>query len=326
MKKHLHLPVLCLLFTLSVMSLALASETSPETFAARQELLKKSERILFLGDSITASGQYIVDFETWRVLRRDAEPRPILNMGLSSETTSGLSEDGHAGGKFPRPDLFERLDRVLELAKPDLVFACYGMNDGIYLPLDEARLVKYRDGVTRLKAAVEKRGAKFIAITPPYYDALKHPDKQFYDGVLAKFAEWLNERARQDGWHVIDLHTAMANEVAARRKTQPSFTFAGDGVHPNKEGHWLIAQQMIAWFGDAKSAGATNAAQMAEKLKAPEKLPALIAQRSQVLRDAYVAKAGHKRPGVAKGLPLEDAEQKAAELTKQLQALLATGK
>ncbi len=63
------------------------------------------------------------------------------------------------------------------------------MNDGIYLPLDEARFAKYREGITRLKAAVEKRGAKFIAITPPSYDALKHPDKQFYDGVLAKYAE-----------------------------------------------------------------------------------------------------------------------------------------
>jgi lysophospholipase L1-like esterase len=296
------------------------------TLTERQELLRKSQRILFLGDSITASGQYVIDFETWRVLRKDAEPRPILNMGLSSETTSGLSEDGHAGGKFPRPDLFERLDRVLELAKPDLVFACYGMNDGIYLPLDEARFAKYRDGLTQLKAAVEKRGAKFIAITPPFYDSLKHPDKKYYDDVLAKYAEWLNERAQQDGWNVIDLHTAMANEVAARRKTQPSFTFASDGVHPNKEGHWLIAQQIIAWFGDAKAATADNAAQMVMQAKAPEKLQALVAQRSQHLRDAYVAKAGHKRPGVAKGLPLEEAEGKAADLTKQIQALLAADK
>jgi lysophospholipase L1-like esterase len=123
-----------------------ADPVPSSTVAARQELLQKSQRVLFLGDSITASGQYIVDFEAWRILRRDAEPRPILNMGLASETTSGLSEEGHAGGKFPRPDLFERLDRVLALAKPDLVFACYGMNDGIYEPLDEARFAKYRDG------------------------------------------------------------------------------------------------------------------------------------------------------------------------------------
>lgn len=308
-------------------SIASAAEPpSSATVAARQELLEKVQRILFLGDSITAGGQYIVDFEAWRVLRRDTEPLPILNMGLASETTSGLSEEGHAGGKFPRPDLFERLDRVLELAKPDLVFACYGMNDGIYQPLDEDRFAKYREGMTRLKATVEKAGAALIVITPPFYDALKHPDKQFYDGVLAKYAEWLNERAQQDGWQVIDLHTAMANEVAARRKSQPNFTFAGDGVHPNKEGHWLMTQQLLAWFGDSAAAGANSAAQMLAFQKAPDKFYALIAQRSQVLRDAYVAKAGHKRPGVAKGLPLAEADRKAEELTAEIRRLLATAK
>ncbi len=96
--------------------------------------------------------------------------------------------------------------------------------------------------------------------------------------------------------------------------------------HPNKEGHWLIAQQIIAWFGDSQAAAAKDATQMATLAKAPEKLPTLVAQRSKLLHDAYVAKAGHKRPGVAKGLPLEEAEVKAADLTKQIQALLMAEK
>ena len=37
----------------------------------------------------------------------------VINCGLPSETVSGLSEPDHAGGKFPRPDLHERLGRVL---------------------------------------------------------------------------------------------------------------------------------------------------------------------------------------------------------------------
>jgi lysophospholipase L1-like esterase len=308
-------------------SIANAAEpSSSATLAARQELLQKSQRILFLGDSITADGGYVINFEAWRIMRRDAEPQSIVNMGLSSETTSGLSEEGHAGGKFPRPDLFERLDRVLALAKPDLVFACYGMNDGIYEPLDEARFTKYRDGMTRLKTAVEKVGAILIMITPPFYDAQKHPNKQFYDGVLTKYAEWLNERGEKDDWHVIDLHTAMAQEVASRRKSQPNFTFAGDGVHPNKEGHWLITQQLIAWFGDSNAATATTPQEMLANNKAPDKLYALVNQRSNVLRDAYVAKAGHKRPGVAKGLPLDEADRQAAELTEQIKKLLMASK
>ena len=40
----------------------------------------------------------------------------ILDLGLSSETVSGLSEPGHAGGAFPRPCLKERLERDGESA------------------------------------------------------------------------------------------------------------------------------------------------------------------------------------------------------------------
>jgi hypothetical protein len=48
----------------------------------------------------------------------------------------------------------------------------------------------------------------------------------------------------------------------------------------------------------------------------------LVRQRINVLRDAYVGTAGHKRPGVAKGLPVAEAEKKAAELTAEIDRLL----
>ena len=92
---------------------------------------------MVLGDSITYGGEYVDQFELF--LRANFPDRrfEVLDLGLPSETVSGLSEEGHAGGKFPRPDLHERLERVLAKTKPDLVTACYGMNDGIYLPFDE---------------------------------------------------------------------------------------------------------------------------------------------------------------------------------------------
>ncbi|HVW02735.1 MAG TPA: hypothetical protein VHB77_20425, partial [Planctomycetaceae bacterium] len=116
------------------------------------ELLQHSKRILFLGDSITAAGVYVADFDAWLVTgARGAKHNPVvIDGGLPSETVSGLSEEGHAGGAFPRPDLGERLDRVLKLAKPDLVIACYGINCGIYQPFDEARFEKYQSGMRKL--------------------------------------------------------------------------------------------------------------------------------------------------------------------------------
>jgi hypothetical protein len=81
---------------------------------AEERPLAGVKRVVFLGDSITYSGAYIEDLEAVLRVRNPGLRAEFLNLGLPSETVSGLSEPGHAGGAFPRPVLNERLDRVLE--------------------------------------------------------------------------------------------------------------------------------------------------------------------------------------------------------------------
>lgn len=116
------------------------------------------KRVVFLGDSITQAGGYIEIVEAALVAAHPEQTWDIIPLGLSSETVSGLSEPGHAGGQFPRPDLHERLGRVLEKAKPQLVLACYGMNDGIYYPLSPERTQAFQNGMTRLHQSVTAAG------------------------------------------------------------------------------------------------------------------------------------------------------------------------
>jgi lysophospholipase L1-like esterase len=282
-------------------------------------LLEKSPRIVFLGDSITASGQYIANFDAWLLTQKLKQHPQIIGAGLSSETVSGLSEEGHAGGKFPRPDLAERLDRILDLTRPNLVLACYGINCGIYQPFAAERLEKYQAGYQRLKAAVEKRGAKLIVITPPYFDDQRKKGSFSYNEVLDQYAAWLVKQ-RDSGWQVIDLHSTMTAAVAKTRETMPMFTFQPDAVHPNEAGHWFITQQLALAFGDAEVTKFDSPeAMLKARGIAPEVLP-LVNKRMSMLRDSYVHTAGHKRPGVAKGLPVAEAETQAAELTKQIEA------
>ena len=96
-----------------LLAIALAFCLSTPLRSADADFLPGVKRIVFLGDSITYSGQYVDAFETFLFLRFPARQFEVINVGLPSETVSGLSEDGHADGKFPRPDLHERLDRVL---------------------------------------------------------------------------------------------------------------------------------------------------------------------------------------------------------------------
>jgi lysophospholipase L1-like esterase len=190
------------------------------------DLVTSARRIVFLGDSITHGGGWVADLAAWMEAR--GFTAEVINVGLSSETVSGLSEDGHAGGKFPRPDVAERLDRVLRVARPDLVIACYGMNCGIYQPLDEGRFAKFKTGMQRLHDTVEKSGAKIIHLTPPLYD--KRSDKPGpagnadYDAVLDAYSQWLLSK-RADGWTVIDVHGPMKRLLAAARAKDPAAVF-----------------------------------------------------------------------------------------------------
>src|SRR5690606_9322196 len=142
----------------------------------------------------------------------------------------GLSEPNHADGKFPRPDLLERLDRVLTQVAPDLVIANYGMNDGIYLPFDEERFDKFKKGMNWLHQVVENSGAEIIHITPPVYDERKGAA---YANVLDLYSDWLISQRYTQDWKVIDLHWPMRKELEAQRQLDPEFAFAKDGVHPD---------------------------------------------------------------------------------------------
>ena len=95
-----------------------------------------AQRILFLGDSITNSGYYVADIECQLRLQGLKDVPELINLGLSSETCSGLSEPAHP---FPRPDVHERLQRALTMIQPDVVGACYGLIDGSYHPFDQDR-------------------------------------------------------------------------------------------------------------------------------------------------------------------------------------------
>jgi lysophospholipase L1-like esterase len=231
----------------------------------------------------------------------------IVNMGLSSETTSGLSEPGHAGGSFPRPDLHERLGRVLAQFKPTLVIACYGINDGIYQPLDASRQLAFQDGIIKLRHACIRAGAQIVVVTPPLYA----PDNRAkdvinYDGVMKAYGAWLVAQ-RSAGWQVIDIHPLLHQSVDAAKRADPTFIYAKDNLHPGEQGHlfmakavWQSLAPMMKWKSDVVFADGV-------KLKS-------LRESSALLRDAWLTQTGHKRPGVKGGLPVAEAEARSADL------------
>ncbi len=301
------------LFTAAIVTLATAADLPPQ--------LANAKRVVFLGDSITYAGQYVEFVEAWFRTRHPESKIEFLDIGLPSETVSGLSEEGHAGGKFPRPDLHERLERVLAKSKPDLVIACYGMNCGIYLPFAEERLAKYRDGMERLRKACAAHGAKVLHVTPPTFDEVKG-GKPGYGATLDRYSEWLVGQ-RKAGWDVVDSHTPMNRHLAEQRAKDPKFFLAGDGVHCNETGHWLIAKAILLHLGAKEVATMGGAKELTAAHPNGEALLKLVQQRQRMQKDAWLSECKHLRPGMKAGLPIAEAQAKAAELEKQISAALA---
>lgn len=119
--------------------------------------LRDGQRVVFLGDSNTFAGHYISMIDGYLFTRFPDKKFELINLGLPSETVSGLSEPDHP---YPRPGVHDRLERVLAKSKPDVVVACYGMNDGIYYPFSEERLKKYQQGIEMLINKVTRSGGR----------------------------------------------------------------------------------------------------------------------------------------------------------------------
>jgi lysophospholipase L1-like esterase len=281
------------------------------------------QQVLFLGNSITYSGQYIAYVETIYRLNHPEKRLDWINLGLPSETVSGLSEEGHAGGAFPRPDLHERLDRVFSALKPNLVFINYGMNDGIYLPFDSARFKKYEAGMNWLNSKVLEIGAEAIFLTPPIYDPAKGIA---YSLTLDRYSEWLINQENTANWKVIDLHFPMRNYLETKREIDPDFYLAKDGVHPDSIGHWLMARSILEYLGIKDVADAESFTNAIAYSQNGQELFILIFQKQKILRDAYLSATGHLRPGLPEGLSLLEAKKQALALENQILDLLVRHK
>ena len=185
---------------------------------------------------------------------------PFIALGLPSETLTGLTEPGHP---FPRPNVHSRLAAALEKTDPDVVLACYGMNDGIYAPFSRERFGRYQDGVISLVALCRKAGAKVFLVTPPPFDAdairdkirpadatdhgWLHPFADYDRDVLAGYSQWLITLGGVN-FPTIDARGPIVSHLQKSRNDDPSYRLSGDGVHVNSSGQWLIAGAILdAW-------------------------------------------------------------------------------
>ncbi|MBL7699113.1 MAG: SGNH/GDSL hydrolase family protein [Chitinophagaceae bacterium] len=292
-----------------------------------QKTFTSYKKILFIGNSITYDGTFISGIETWLRLKYPEARFEIINAGLPSETVSGLSEAGHADNRFPRPDLHERLARVLSLVKPDVVLASYGINDGIYMPFDENRFEQYKQGIYWLHKEVVKSGADIVHISAPCYDE-RRAGNAGYENTMDRYAAWLTG-LKDSGWAVIDVYHPMQKYLMAHRAVDEQFHLDGfelarDGVHPNANAHWLMARIILTAMNENGADTISSIQSFVSGFRNGMAILDKIAEKQTIMKDAWLTAAGHKRPEMKKGLPLVEARKKEKALDKVIDSLNRT--
>ena len=263
------------------------------------------ENILFLGNSITYGGRYVDYIETAFILQEQAHEIGVIDLGLSSETISCLSEQDHP---FPRPCVLGRLDACLDSIRPDQVVACYGMNCGIYHPLDSNRLLAFQQGIETLIESCQKRGIALTLLTPPPFaetlvqefptpDSLgysyKAPFPQ-YDAVLRRYADWILGLNETTDVQVVDIRTPLLDHLNQSYSER-------DVIHPNATGHAIIGETILdAWnrpiFPQVLDTG-FDQTQQDEVWQAIEQL---VKKERETYDRAMLSHIGHEHPGIGK--------------------------
>jgi lysophospholipase L1-like esterase len=297
---------------------------------SEQKLELKNKKIVILGDSITNAGAYVSYIEYYLQKSNPEAKYDIISVGLSSETASGLSEKDHP---FPRPCVHTRLDNILKATNPDIISACYGMNDGIYHPQSPERMQAYKDGVLKLVEKSMASGVTHVILnTPPPFDPqpvakklLKSEAGNFsykkpyykYDSVLQDYSKWIMTLQMKNVTSV-DFNTVLTDYLISKRKTDANFKFSRDGIHPSSMGHLMMAHTSLNGIG----AGISFASLEEEYKKVnADPLYKLIASRRKMRSDGWLKYIGYKRGKTVKVDSVKGVEEKAAMLQKKIDGM-----
>jgi lysophospholipase L1-like esterase len=223
--------------TLLLATLALFAAHAIAT-AADAPPLKKGERIVFLGDSITQGGVGPKGYVT--VIKKElAEKHKDLGIEVIG---AGIS-----GNKVP--DLQKRLDKDVIAKKPTLVVIYIGINDVWHGEKDPARGTtpeKYEAGLKEIIGKVKDAGARVVLCTPTVIGEKKTGTNSL-DAKLDQYAEISRKVAKDTGVQLCDLRKAFLDHLAKHNADdKEKGVLTTDRVHLNEAGNKLVAETILA--------------------------------------------------------------------------------
>ncbi|HSI32066.1 MAG: SGNH/GDSL hydrolase family protein [Phycisphaerae bacterium] len=228
------------------------------TAAPAGNALQKNDFVAICGDSITEQKQYSVYMQSYLLMCKPAGVNGDLRamqFGWSGETSWGfLGKMSTQALKFPMT----------------VATTCYGMNDGGYSPMTDAKAKKYTEAHQGIIDAFKKHGVRFIVLGSPGAvdaDTFLRPDPTdpepdakkkrkvsaapMYNATLAAERDIIKALAEKNGLAFADVHGAMVDAMTkAKAKYGPKYHVGGgDGVHPAANGQLCMAYAFLKGLG-----------------------------------------------------------------------------
>lgn len=215
----------------------LAQDDDP---AAKQIELKKGDKIIFFGDSLTEmSGQ-----EVPKNLIKKGYVRIVRETLQEKHKDKDIEVDWVGYGGSSVLGLLSRADADVLAKKPTIVVIQIGVPDAIRKITKE----EFKAGLEKLIAKLQKGGAQVVLCSLTSYGE-KHDGSNPSEARLEEFAEVARAVAKEQKVPLNDLRKAFVDYWKKNNKdNKGSGLLTYDGNHFNQTGMDFVAEQMLKKF------------------------------------------------------------------------------
>lgn len=200
---------------------------------AKEFFFKPSDRVVFLGDSITAQYQYSTYIELYLTTRMPKGNFTFLNAGIGGDTANG------GAGRFQSHVLAE---------KPTAVTINFGMNDGGYGAFNADASKRFAERTAAMLDMANKAGVRVALLSPNAVDRRNKTNGKQYVETQKQFYAPLKELAEKHKTSFVDQYAItraatdkMELDDPEAKKAVPYY----DGFHTSPPGGLLMAHAIL---------------------------------------------------------------------------------
>ena len=201
----------------------------------REIVLKPGDKIVAIGDSITAAGGYLKDVDAVLALQYpDLKIPPIINVGIGGQKAE---------------DLLPRFQHDVIDSKPAVVTISIGINDVWHRehePHDPQVLMGYNENVSKMVGMAQDAGIRVILLTPTL---IREEPCNIPNQRLLVYVDAEKRIAEDKKCELIDLHHLFLEALAKKPEDVKGNWLTSDGVHMNARGDALMAIGVLRGLG-----------------------------------------------------------------------------